>query len=48
MPDGKLAISHLQFNGWSEKQVHERDALMVALDFKLPVSSIYDLEICAT
>ena len=25
-PDGKLAVSHIQFNGWGRKQVHKRDA----------------------
>lgn len=24
-PDGKLVVSHLQFNGWGDKQVHARD-----------------------
>ena len=24
-PDGSLAVSHLQFNGWGNKQVHARD-----------------------
>lgn len=24
-PDGKLAVSHLQFNGWGNKQIHTRD-----------------------
>lgn len=24
--DGKLAVSHLQFNGWGKKQVHRHDA----------------------
>lgn len=26
--NGKLAISHIQFNGWGEKQVHKRDGLV--------------------
>lgn len=26
--NGKLAISHLQFNGWGEKQLHTRDGLV--------------------
>ncbi len=30
-PDGKLVISHLQFNGWGEKQVHTRDGQIAAL-----------------
>lgn len=25
-PDGTLAVSHLQFNGWGNKQVHKRDS----------------------
>lgn len=24
-PDGRLAVSHIQFNGWGEKQIHKRD-----------------------
>lgn len=28
VPDGSLAISHLQFNGWGNKQIHMRDALV--------------------
>ena len=28
--DGLLAISHLQFNGWGEKQVDEHDAQISA------------------
>ncbi len=26
--DGTLAISHLQFNGWGNKQIHKRDSLI--------------------
>ncbi len=29
-PDGKLAVSHIQFNGWGRKQVHKRDARIAA------------------
>ena len=29
-PGGKLAISHIQFNGWGKKQVHRRDAKVAA------------------
>ncbi len=28
--DGSLAISHLQFNGWGEKQTHRHDGLIAA------------------
>lgn len=38
--DGKLAISHLQFNGWGEKQVHKRDghvAAQIAKRLALPL-----------
>jgi agmatine deiminase len=28
---GKLAVRHIQFNGWGEKQVHQRDAQIAAL-----------------
>lgn len=33
--DGKLVISHLQFNGWGEKQTHSNDALITARISKL-------------
>lgn len=39
-PDGKLAVSHIQFNGWGEKQIHRRDgrvALQVAERLGVPV-----------
>ncbi len=44
--DGSLAISHLQFNGWGEKQVHKHDALIAAhiakrLDIPLIPSGLY-------
>lgn len=29
-PDGTLAVSHLRFNGWGEKQVHQRDGRIAA------------------
>lgn len=29
-PDGGLAVSHIQFNGWGKKQVHKRDARIAA------------------
>ncbi len=29
-PSGKLAISHIQFNGWGKKQVHKRDGHIAA------------------
>lgn len=29
-PDGKLVVSHIQFNGWGRKQVHRRDAGIAA------------------
>ncbi|MEO9876666.1 MAG: agmatine deiminase family protein [Anderseniella sp.] len=29
-PDGKLAVSHIQFNGWGGRQVHKRDGLVAA------------------
>ncbi|MEN8443583.1 MAG: agmatine deiminase family protein [Cyanobacteria bacterium J06555_13] len=41
-PDGKLAISHLQFNGWGEKQVHHCDgqiAARIAERLSLPLIS---------
>ena len=28
--DGKLAVSHIQFNGWGRKQIHKRDGLVAA------------------
>lgn len=28
--DGKLAVSHIQFNGWGDKQVHKRDGRVAA------------------
>jgi len=28
--DGKLAVSHIQFNGWGRRQVHKRDGLVAA------------------
>jgi len=40
MPDGSLAVSHVQFNGWGRKQVHERDgriAAQVAERLALPI-----------
>ncbi len=27
-PDGKLAVSHIQFNGWGGRQVHRQDGLV--------------------
>ena len=39
-PDGKLAVSHIRFNGWGGKQVHKRDgkiARAVARRLGLPV-----------
>ena len=30
-PDGNLVISHLQFNGWGEKQIHKNDGKIAAL-----------------
>lgn len=39
-PDQQLAISHIQFNGWGEKQVHTRDtqvATTVAQRLNLPL-----------
>ncbi len=41
-PDGKLAVSHIQFNGWGRKQVHRRDsriAAEVAARLDLPLIS---------
>ncbi|MCP5081697.1 MAG: agmatine deiminase family protein [Alphaproteobacteria bacterium] len=38
--DGKLAVSHIQFNGWGQKQVHKRDgsiAAAVAMRLGVPV-----------
>ena len=38
--DGKLVVSHIQFNGWGEKQVHERDgqvAALIADRLKVPI-----------
>ena len=29
--EGKLAVSHIQFNGWGQKQVHKRDGRIAAL-----------------
>lgn len=29
-PNGALAVSHLQFNGWGEKQAHKRDGRVAA------------------
>ena len=29
-PDGTLALSHIQFNGWGAKQIHKRDAQIAA------------------
>ncbi len=31
MPDGSMAISHLQFNGWGEKQIHNHDGQIASL-----------------
>ena len=28
--DGSLAISHIQFNGWGRKQIHDRDGLVAS------------------
>ncbi len=39
-PDGALAVSHIQFNGWGKKQVHKRDgriAVAVADRLGVPV-----------
>ncbi len=39
-PDGALAVSHIQFNGWGKKQVHTRDgriAVAVADRLGVPV-----------
>ncbi len=39
-PDGKLAVSHIQFNGWGGKQVHRRDgkvAVEVANRLGIPI-----------
>lgn len=41
-PNGQLAVSHIQFNGWGEKQVHKRDgkiAAEVAKKFGLEIIS---------
>ena len=40
--DGKLAVSHLQFNGWGGKQVHKRDgkiAISVAERLGIPITA---------
>ncbi len=40
--DGKLAVSHIQFNGWGGKQVHKRDgkiAISVAERLGIPIIS---------
>lgn len=29
-PDGSLVVSHIQFNGWGNKQVHKRDGAIAA------------------
>lgn len=29
-PDGSLAISHIAFNGWGQKQIHDRDGQVAA------------------
>ncbi len=29
-PDGSLVVSHIQFNGWGNKQVHKRDGTIAA------------------
>jgi agmatine deiminase len=39
-PDGTLAVSHINFNGWGKKQVHKRDAQIaatIAREFDLPL-----------
>ena len=39
-PDGGLAVSHIKFNGWGNKQVHSRDgriAKLVAERLELPL-----------
>ncbi|MEM9471841.1 MAG: agmatine deiminase family protein [Pseudomonadota bacterium] len=39
-PDGKLAVSHIQFNGWGGRQVHRQDGLVaerVAERLELPL-----------
>ena len=39
-PDGQLVVSHIQFNGWGNKQVHQRDGIIassVAKRLGLPI-----------
>ncbi|USG61985.1 agmatine deiminase family protein [Sneathiella marina] len=40
LPDGQLVVSHIKFNGWGGKQIHEKDgnvAPMVAAKLGIPV-----------
>lgn len=42
LPGGKLAVSHIQFNGWGGRQVHKQDGLVaerVAERLELPLIS---------
>lgn len=42
LEDGSLAVSHIQFNGWGEKQVHRNDGVVaeeIAIRLGLPLIS---------